>query len=132
MVDQKVLNKLFAAFPDAIINRNLEFVANPHRRVNSYFRLEDCETEEDVAAKVLEWLSREAYKSQHFNVEHRNRMVHDYHLDGINAFCGTSFDTLDIETIYTRLGNCVNHQKTLDFIRSGYDLEVLWRTEATP
>lgn len=54
MVDQKVLNKLFAAFPDAIINRNLEFVANPHRRVNSYFRLEDCETEEDVAAKVLE------------------------------------------------------------------------------
>lgn len=54
MVDQKVLNKLFAAFPDAIINRNLEFVADPQRRVNSYFRLEDCETEEDVAAKVLE------------------------------------------------------------------------------
>ena len=132
MVDQKVLNKLFAAFPDAIMNRNLEFVADPHRRVNSYFRLEDCETEEDVAAKVLEWLSREAYKSQHFNAEYRNRMVHDYHLDGINAFCGTGFDTLDIETIYTRLGNCVNRQKTLDFIRSGYDMEVLWRTEATP
>lgn len=131
MVDQKVLNKLFAAFPDAIINRNLEFVADPQRRVNSYFRLEDCETEEDVAAKVLEWLSREAYKSQHFNVEYRNRMVHDYHSDGINTFCGTSFDTLDIETIYTRLGNCVNHQKTLDFIRSGYDMAVLWKTEAT-
>lgn len=131
MVDQKVLNKLFAAFPDAIINRNLEFVADPQRRVNSYFRLEDCETEEDVAAKVLEWLSREAYKSRHFNVEYRNRMVHDYHSDGINTFCGTSFDTLDIETIYTRLGNCVNHQKTLDFIRSGYDMAVLWKTEAT-
>ena len=39
MVEQKVLNDLFAAFPDAIMNHNLEFVADPHRRVNSYFRL---------------------------------------------------------------------------------------------
>ena len=129
MVVQKVLNKLFAAFPDAIMNRNLEFVADPHPRVNSYFRLEDCETEDDVAAKVLEWLSREAFKSQHFNVEYRNRMVHDYHLDGINAFCGTIFAVDDIEQVYTYLGNRVNHQKTLDFIRSGYDLAVLTRKE---
>lgn len=64
MVEQKVLNDLFTAFPDAIINRNLEFVADPNRRVNSYFRLEDCETREDVTAKLLEWLSRDAFKSQ--------------------------------------------------------------------
>lgn len=64
MVPQKVLNNLFAAFPNAIVNRNLEFVADPNHRVNSYFRLEDCEMEEDAIAKVLEWLSRDAYKSQ--------------------------------------------------------------------
>ena len=131
MVHQKVLSELFRAFPDAIINRNLEFVANPNRRVNSYFRLEDCETWEDVTAKVLEWLSREAYKSQHYNVEWRNKEVHEYHLLGINAFCKTNFSRDDIRIIYTKLGNRVNHKQTLDFIRSGYDMAVLEKKTAT-
>lgn len=65
MVEQKVLKDLFRAFPNAIINRNIEFVADPDPRVNSYFRLDDCETRADVAAKLLEWMSREAYKSEH-------------------------------------------------------------------
>lgn len=125
MVHQRVLNDLFGAFPDAIMNRNLEFVADPNRRVNSYFRLEDCETREDVTAKVLEWLSREAYKSQHYHVEWRNKEVHEYHLLGINAFCKTNFSHDDIRIIYTKLGNRVNHKLTLDFIRSGYDMSVL-------
>lgn len=129
MVGTQILKKLFWAFPNGFINHNLEFIAHNHHRVNSYFRLEDCETEEDVAAKVLEWLSREAYKSQHFNSDRRNRQVHEYHLEGINAFCGTLFDEDDIEEIYTYLGNSVNHQKTLEFIRSGYDLAVLTKEE---
>ena len=131
MVGQQVLKKLFWAFPNGFINHNLEFIAEPHHRVNSYFRLEDCETEEDVAAKVLEWLSREAHKSLHFNSDRRNRAVREYHLEGINAFCGTIFSVDDIEQVYTYLGNRVNHQKTLDFIRSGYDLTVLTRKEET-
>lgn len=125
MVEQKVLNDLFTAFPDAIINRNLEFVADPNRRVNSYFRLEDCETREDVTAKLLEWLSRDAFKSQHFYAAWRNEQVHKYHLDGINRFCGTAFTPEDMELIYARLGNRANHQKTLLFIRSGFDMCVL-------
>lgn len=129
MVSQQVLNKLFLAFPDAFMNRNLEFIADPHHRVNSYFRLEDCETEEDVTSKVLEWLSREAYKSLHFNTNWRNEQVHEYHLKGINAFCGTNFSKKEIEIIYTRLGNRVNHSLTLDFIHSGYDMAVLERRD---
>lgn len=125
MVSQEVLNDLFRAFPDAIINRNLEFVADPHRRVNSYFRLDNCETRTDATCKVLEYLSREAFKSLHFNVEWRNKQVHDYHLQGINAFCGTHFTEDDIEIIYTYLGNEVNRRKTLEFIGSGYDLAAL-------
>ena len=125
MIETQILKKLFAAFPNGHINYNLEFIADPHRRVNSYFRLVDCETEEDVAAKVLEWLSREAYKSMHFNTERRNKEVHAYHLQGINTFCGTDFTKDDIEEIYTYLGNSCNHQKTLDFIRSGYNMAVL-------
>lgn len=126
MVDTNVLKKLFDAFPNGFINHNLEFIAHPHHRINSFFCLGNCETEEDVAAKVLEWLSREAHASMHFNSERRNRQVHEYHLEGINAFCGTFFSEEEISEIYTYLGNCVNHPKTLKFIRSGYDMSVLY------
>lgn len=97
MVEQKVLDDLFAAFPDAILNRNLEFIADPHRRVNSYFRLDNCETREDVVEKLLAWISRDAFKSQHFDASWRNAQVHKYHLDGINQFCGTAFTPEEIE-----------------------------------
>lgn len=125
MVDQRTLNDLFWAFPDAIMNRNLEFIADPNRRVNSYFRLDNCETRTDAICKVLEYLSREAFKSQHFHVKWRNEEVHDYHLQGINRFCGTNFTKKDIEVIYTYLGNECNRKKTLDFINSGYDVSIL-------
>ena len=126
MVEQKVLDDLFAAFPDAILNRNLEFVSDPHRRVNSYFRLDNCETREDVVEKLLAWLSRDAFKSQHFDASWRNAQVHKYHLDGINQFCGTAFTPEEMELIYTKLGNSALHnKKTLEFIRSGYDMSML-------
>lgn len=124
-IQKRVLNDLFKAFPNAIINRNLEFVADPNRRVNSYFRLDNCETRTDVAAKLLEWMSREAYKSEHFHVKWRNDQVHEYHRNGINSFLGTDFTPEHMKIIYTYLGNSCNHQKTLSFIRSGYDLDVL-------
>ena len=129
MVSQQVLNDLFRAFPDAIMNRNLEFVADPDRRVNSYFRLDNCHTRTDAICKVLEYLSREAHKSLHFYAEWRNQQVYDYHRNGINAFCGTNFTQKDMSIIYTYLGNGVNRQKTLAFISSGYDLTVLERRE---
>lgn len=127
MVSQQVLNDLFGAFPNAIINRNLEFIADPNRRVNSYFRLDNCDNRMDVRCKVLEYLSREAYKSQHYNVKWRNDMVHEYHRQGINAFLGTNFSHDDMEIIYTYLGNGVNRSKTLAFIHSGYKLAILKR-----
>lgn len=129
MVNQKVLQDLLSAFPNAIINNSLEFVADPNPRVNTYFRLEDCESREDITAKVLEWLSRDAFKSIPFSAEWRNKQVHKYHLDGINQFCGTNFSEGDIETIYTLLGNRIRHQRTLDFIRSGFNISVLVRSQ---
>ena len=80
-------------------------------------------------AKLLEWLSREAFKSQHLDAAWRNDQVHKYHLDGINKFCGTSFTPEEMELIYTKLGNCIRHQKTLEFIHSGYDRDVLRNKE---
>lgn len=125
MVNQTVLKDLFNAFPDAIINHNMEFVAYPTIRVNSYFCLDGCETRTDVEAKVLEWLSREASFSAHYHQARRNDRVHQYHREGINRFLGTDFTREDLELIYVHLGNAVHHQRTLDFIKSGYDMDLL-------
>ena len=127
MIDFFVIRELFKAFPNSIINNSTEFVADVNPRVNSYFCISTCETEEDVQAKVLEWLSRDAYKSMHYKFARKNEEVHSYHLNGINSFLGTNFTSDDIAVIYQELGNCVQHEKTLEFIRSGYDMNVLSR-----
>lgn len=54
MVETDILKKLFKAFPNSIINHSFEFVADVNPRVNSYFCLSNCDSEEDVQAKVLE------------------------------------------------------------------------------
>lgn len=123
MVSVEITRRLKSAFPKAFINCNLEFIALPE--VNSYFILEDCMDEEDVIAKCLEWLSRDAHCSLHFDSDKKNQWCYQYHLRGINQFCGTSFTMDDMDEIYTHLGNKCNHAKTLAFIRSGYDMNVL-------
>jgi hypothetical protein len=124
MVSSKITRRLKEAFPKAFITCNLEFIADPD--VNSYFILEDCRDEEDVMAKCLEWLSRDACSGAHYGSPKKNQQCRRYHRIGINRFCGTAFDEEDIEAIYTRLGNKCNHAMTLDFIRSGFDMRVLF------
>ena len=104
------------AFPKAFVNMQFEIIIYPPR--NSYFRLSGVETETELNAKVLEWLSREASKSI-------SRASQKYHLDGINKFLGTSFTQEDMIKIYTYLGNAINHELTLKFVRGGYDLRVI-------
>jgi hypothetical protein len=114
--NEDIRNRFFAAFPKSFINRNLEVIVYPRR--NTYFLLIHVNTETDLIAKILEWLSREAAKS----IEKKSQK---YHLDGINAFLGTNFSQADMMQIYTYLGNRCNHNRTLRFIESGYDLSVL-------
>lgn len=114
--NDEIRNRFGAAFPKFFINRNLEVIVHP--RSNTYFLLSDVQTETDLIAKILEWLSREAAKS----VAKESKK---YHLDGINTFLGTSFTQDDMMQIYTYLGNRCNHNRTLRFIESGYDLSVL-------
>ena len=111
------------AFPTSFINSALEFIA--HKEANEYFRLEDCENEFDVKCKVLEWLSRGAYKTCPFYSNVKNERFHNFMLNGINDFLGTDFTESDIEEIYTYLGNRCNHEKTVRFIESNYDMSVL-------
>lgn len=83
MVNSSITRKLEIAFPRSFINPSLEFIA--HKKANEYFRLEDCNDEFDVKCKVLEWLSRGAYKTCPFNTDLRNEKFHKFMLNGING-----------------------------------------------
>lgn len=119
----EILIKLSSAFPNGFVNRQGEFIA--HKQGNSYFRLSDCETELDVKCKVLEWLSRDAYKTSPFHRKAQNQQFNSFILAGICKFMEHDFTAEDMEKIYTYLGNRVNHAKTIRFIESGYDMQVL-------
>ena len=45
--------------------------------------------------------------------------------NGINDFLDTDFSEEQFVTIYTYLGNAVNHKKTIAFIESDYNFEIL-------
>lgn len=115
--------KLMMAFPGSKVEEDGAFSAYP--RALQTFLLTDCKTELDIQCKVLEWLSRGAYKTQCFNSDKANRAMHKTLLEGINQYLGTAFTPEDMEEIYTHLGNRCNHGKTIAFIQSGYDMEVL-------
>lgn len=111
-----------SCFPNSFINYLGELVAEP--KTNQYFILDNCETELDVKCKVLEWFSRGAYKSSYYHNKKKNRELHKYMLNGINQFLCTNFDEKDMETIYTYLGMCCNHNLTIRFITSNYDMSI--------
>lgn len=123
MIGSDVTRKLAQAFPQSYINYNLEFIA--HEEANEYFRIEDCENEFDVKCKVLEWLSRGAFKTCPFSSNVKNERLHNFMLNGINDFLETDFTEDDMEIIYTYLGNRCNHERTVKFIESGYNMAIL-------
>lgn len=119
----ETIKRLMGCFYGSYLNHNFEFICN--KKINSYFRLEDVETEIELKCKVLEWLSRPAIKAQQYRQEKRNEDIRQFHLDGINKFLGTNFTRDDIEIIYTYLGNSINRPLCEKFINSGYDMKVL-------
>ena len=119
----KCRQMLQAAFPNSFFNANDEFIAD--RKTNQYLCLGDCKTPFDVKCKVLEWFSRPAHKSAPYTHNRKNRELHQFMLNGINDFLGTDFTKKDMEEIYIALGNAINHQKTIQFVESGYDFKIL-------
>ena len=117
---------LLAAFPGSFINQRDEFIAHP--QTNQYIILGDCETQEDIKAKILEWFSRPAHKTEPYSQAWRNRKFHEFMLAGINTFLDTGFTEGDIAVIYDRLGNRIHHDLTMEFI--AHDMDVCWLKEA--
>lgn len=123
LISWDIVTELMDCFPNSVINHNAEFIA--HIKSNTYFALKDCENETDVKCKVLEWLSRPAYKTEPYNSKRSNDKFRRFMLGGVNQFLETNFTEEDMEQIYTYLGNRCNHAKTLKFIESGYDMSLL-------
>jgi hypothetical protein len=120
---KEAINGLLNSFPKSFVNYNNEFIA--HERTNQYIILTDCKSLLDIECKVLEWFSRAAHKTQPYSQGVRNWRFQEFMLNGINNFLDTKFTTKEIETIYEHLGNAINHQKTIEFIKSEYDFNVL-------
>lgn len=102
--------------PKCFINGNNELIIEPKN--NIYFRLEDIETELELKCKVLAWLSRPSHKGVSVYWQNRIKRI-------VNEFLGTAFTFAEMEKIYTYLGNDCNREKTIKFIKSNYDLNIL-------
>lgn len=131
--DNELVGKLFCCFDRSFINEVNEFICLLDYRdecVNSYFRLDNVSNELELKCKVLEYLSRPAYKGftyygQSWKERQIGEEIYEYHLDGINKFLETNFSTDDIEQIYTKLGNGCNRKLCVEFVESGYNMELL-------
>ena len=121
MIDE--IFKVMKHFNGSYINQCGELILSD--RGNVYFIAIDCKTKNDVICKLLEWCSRAMAKGEPCASEKRNNEWRDNLICGLNNYLKTSFTQEDLYWIYDQLGNRVNHDLTLKFIESGYDLSLL-------
>lgn len=121
MIDE--IFKVMKCFHDSSINSFGELTIS--EKGNVFFTATDCKTKEDVICKLLEWCSRPMAKGQPYASEKRNSEWRDSLIYGLNLYLGTSFTQDDMYWIYDKLGNRVNHELTLKFIDSKYDLSLV-------
>ena len=124
----QMVDLLKQCFPDGRLDYFNSFIA--HRGANRHYgaaccKLADCETAEDVIAAALEMLTIDCCKSAPFETVDANDRFRKYMLQGMNKLLGKAFTQKQYLAIYTCIGNGINHQLTVDFIRSGYDIKVL-------
>lgn len=101
------------------INNEDEIIISP--KLNAWFRLEDVETELDFKCKCLEWLSFHVADNHWCGQNAERRKIEEI----INYILGTNFSHYDYQYIYCALGNRVNHNLTIQFVESNYDLKLL-------
>lgn len=120
---KEYVKDLLELFPNSFINEEQEFIAEP--RTNLYFLLSNCNSLLDIKCKILEWFSRDACKTQPFRSRMENEEYQDNIREKINEFLGTDFTREEMTNIYSELGNNTNRQLCIEFIESGYNMELL-------
>lgn len=91
------------------------------RPLNIYFNLTDIETIWDFKAKVLEFVSFYCADNHNMGFLKKSKNVEKL----INYILDTNFTHEDFQYIYMYLGNRCNHQRTIAFINSNYDMNLL-------
>lgn len=115
---KKMLNKAFGFKEfEMFINNENELIVVPN--INAYFRLDDVKNELDFKCKIVEWLS------YYTSINHWNRYWSPKMLKFINYMLDTDFNKEEMQLIYCKLGNAINHQLTIKFVKNDYNLEVL-------
>ena len=122
MIDE-VFN-VMECFQNSYINRCGELILSD--KGNVYFTAKDCKTQKYIICKRLELCSRPLAKGEPYSQEKRNKEWRESLLSGYNEYLGTKFTQEDMYWIYDKLGNAVDHELTIKFIESGYDLKLLY------
>ena len=117
----KVMNIFYGSF----INHNNELILIP--KTNLCFYLGNVNTVSEVKYKLLEWCSKSCFKAMPYRYAKKNREYQDDILRKVNECLDMEFTREQMELIYTKLGNCINHELTMKFVNSGYDFKVLER-----
>jgi hypothetical protein len=115
------LKRLINCFPEAYINRQLEFILIP--KTNTYFRLEGCLTREDVISKVLMWCTGDIANATPYVQVKRNIGFYVDNKERLEKYLGAS---VNVDIIYHCLGNGINPTLTKEFINSGFSMNLLF------
>lgn len=109
------LKKVYDCFPQAFVNKEHELIIYP--RTNTYFLLKNVENQLQLDCKIIEYCSGEAYDG--------TKKSKEYHFKGICDYFNKEFTQEEIRLIYMKLGNGINRELCIDYIKSCFDMEVL-------
>lgn len=116
---------LMEYFRGSYINRFGEIILS--EKGNVYFTAKNCIDKEDIICKLLEWCSRLMAKGKPYSSPKRNNEWREQLISSLNRYLGTNFDQEDMYWIYDQLGNAVNHKLTLRFIRSDFNMAIIYQ-----
>ncbi len=111
-------------FCGSFINQCGEVIIS--KKGNVYFRAVDCGSKEDIICKLIEWCSKPIAKGEPYSTKNRNMEWRNSLLCGFNNYLKTNFTQNDMYWIYDRLGNGIDHGLTLEFIKSGFDMSIIY------
>ena len=121
------IRKTMLVFPKSYINYNNELILIP--KFNVYICLDNIISDEDFYVELCEYFSRECSSALRGSSKPTLYRYYNNNTRNFNKICNTSFSTKDMDTIYAKLGNGINHQMAVDFVKSGFDLSVLGESQ---
>lgn len=117
------IQKLMQCFPGSVINSSMDLILN--RKTKTGFHVENGLSRKDLLCKIFEWCSRDCAKGIFYKDNSVNVLMRDSLCIKFSKYIGKPFDQYDFYWIYDRLGNAINHERTLQFIENGMDVNWL-------